>query len=102
MRLLVFFDLPVVTEKDKKNYQKFRNFLLDNSFIMIQYSVYVRICRNQDDLEKHINRIKSNLPPEGNIRLLQVTEKQYEKMEVLRGQKSTDEQFSIDNMLIFD
>lgn len=102
MRLLVLFDLPVITETNKRNYRKFRSFLLDNGYIMIQYSIYVRICRNQDDLNKHLNRIKKNTPNDGNVRVLQVTEKQYENMEVLRGKRTTEEKISLDNLIVFD
>ena len=52
------FDLPVITEKEKKIASKFRKYLLDDGYIMMQYSVYSRICKNNDDLSKHINRIK--------------------------------------------
>lgn len=102
MRLLVLFDLPVITENDKRNYRKFRSFLLDNGYIMIQFSVYVRICRNQDDLNKHLNRIKNNTPNDGNVRILQVTEKQYENMEILRGKKTTEEKISLENLIVFE
>ena len=77
MRLIVMFDLPVITEEEKRIYGKFRKFLLKDGYIMMQYSIYSRVCKNSDDVEKHVNRIKQNLPDKGNIRLLQVTEKQY-------------------------
>lgn len=102
MRLLLFFDLPVVSDNDKREYNKFRNFLLDDGFIMIQFSVYVRICRNQDDLNKHINRVKSNLPPNGNIRILQITDSQYQKMQLLRGKKVNEEKIGTNSLIIFE
>lgn len=80
------FDLPVITEKERKIATKFRKYLLDDGFIMMQYSVYSRICKNNDDLNKHINRLKINAPKTGNIRLLQVTENQYNN--VFRYKKS--------------
>lgn len=96
------FDLPVVTEKERKIAAKFRKFLLDDGYIMMQYSVYSRICKNNDDLKKHINRIKINSPKTGNIRLLQVTENQYNNMIMFCGTKSIEEDISINNLLIFD
>ena len=102
MRLLLFFDLPMVSDNEKKQYNKFRNFLLDDGFIMIQYSVYVRICRNQDDLNKHINRAKNNLPPKGNVRILHVTDSQYQKMQLLRGKKVNEEHISTTSLIIFE
>lgn len=96
------FDLPVITEKEIKVATKFRNFLLDDGYIMMQYSVYSRICKNNDDLNKHITRIKLNAPITGNIRLLQVTENQYNNMILFCGNKKTEEDISIENLLIFE
>ena len=102
MRLLVMFDMPVIEIEDRKNYSKFRNKLLDDGFIMIQYSIYVRICKNQDDVIKHISRVKTFAPPKGNVRLLEVTEKQYEQMIMLRGIKNDDEKDSNDSLIIIE
>ena len=101
MRLSVLFDLPVITEKERKTYQKFRNFLLKDGYIMMQYSVYSRICKNNDDLYKHINRLKINTPKTGNVRLLQVTENQYNNMIMFSGNKKIEENISIENLLVF-
>ena len=69
---------------------------------MMQYSIYSRVCKNSDDVEKHVNRIKQNLPDKGNIRLLQVTEKQYNDMLLLVGTKVVEEEFSINNMIVLE
>ena len=79
------FDLPVVTVEERQIYSKFRKFLLKDGYIMVQFSIYSRICKNNDDVTKHVNRIRQNLPDKGNIRLLQVTEKQYQDMILLCG-----------------
>ena len=102
MRVIVMFDLPVVTEKERKIATKFRKFLLDDGYIMMQYSVYSRICKNNDDLNKHINRLKINTPKNGNIRLLQVTENQYNNMIMFSGIKEIEEEISIDSLLVFE
>lgn len=102
MRLIVMFDLPVITEEGKRIYSKFRKFLLKDGYIMMQYSIYSRVCKNSDDVEKHVNRIKQNLPDKGNIRLLQVTEKQYNDMLLLVGTKVVEEEFSINNMIVLE
>lgn len=91
MRLIVFFDMPVDTKKHQKAYIEFRKFLLDDGFIMLQYSVYSRFCHNLADCEKHINRIKKNSPKLGNIRLLKITEKQYQNMIMIYGEESENE-----------
>lgn len=91
MRVLVLFDLPVETKHEIRQYTHFRKFLLDDGFIMIQYSIYMRFCRNTVDADKHIARIRQLSPQKGNIRILCVTEKQYENMILIIGEKSPTE-----------
>lgn len=85
MRMLVFFDLPVVTRAERRAYAQFRRFLLNDGFDMIQFSVYGRILNGRDAEEKHMQRVVANLPPEGSVRVLTVTEKQYAGMKLLVG-----------------
>lgn len=94
MRLLVMFDLPMVSKAQKKEYVKFRNILMDNGFSMLQFSIYLRITRNHDDLEKYIKRIKNNLPKEGKVRCLSITDQQYLNMLVLLGNGNDAEENS--------
>ena len=85
MRMLVFFDLPVVTRAERRAYAQFRRFLLNDGFDMIQFSVYGRILNGNDAQDKHLKRLIANLPPEGSVRLLTVTEKQFASMQLLVG-----------------
>ena len=87
MRLIVFFDLPVVTKPERKIYARFRKFLQRSGYDMLQYSIYARICNGQDAVEKHMVKLKANLPKEGSVRSLQVTEKQFAAIQVLVGTK---------------
>lgn len=91
MRLIVMFDLPTNTPEDRKNYTIFRKSLIKLGFDMIQYSIYGRITKNNDDSKKYMREIKLILPPYGSVRLLQVTEKQYSKMQILLGDKTPTE-----------
>jgi len=102
MRLIVMFDLPVITEKDRKIYSKFRNFLLDDGYFMLQFSIYVRVCKNADDVSKHETKLKLNMPVKGNVRLLQVTEKQFQDMKLLCGDQMEEEKISIDPLITFE
>ena len=88
---MVFFDLPVTTKKARKEYTCFRKFLINSGFIMLQYSVYSRTTRNTDDAKKYCRLIKANLPPMGSVRVMTVTEKQYDSMEILLGSKLGEE-----------
>lgn len=85
MRMMVFFDLPVVSKADRRAYTVFRRFLLNDGYDMIQFSVYGRILNGNDAEEKHMKRLVANLPPEGSIRVMTVTEKQYAGMKLLVG-----------------
>lgn len=86
MRIFLFFDLPTKTTKHKENYRKFRQFLLNDGYIMVQYSIYSRFCRNHAAIDKHVKRIKRVKPKQGDIRIMVVTEKQYLSMQVLVGE----------------
>lgn len=85
MRLLVFFDLPVVTRAERRAYTQFRRFLMNDGFDMIQFSVYGRILNGLDAEKKHLARLADNLPPAGSVRSLTVTEKQFAGMRLLVG-----------------
>lgn len=85
MRMMVFFDLPVVTKAERRAYTQFRRFLLNDGYDMIQFSIYGRILNGNDAEEKHMQRLLANLPSEGSIRVLTVTEKQYASMKLLVG-----------------
>ncbi len=88
MRILVFFDLPVKTKRERKLENQFRNFLIKDGYYMVQLSVYARVCNGNDMVELHKQRLKMNVPNEGSIRVLVITEKQYENVEILLGKKS--------------
>ncbi len=85
MRMMVFFDLPTVTKAERRAYTLFRRFLLNDGYDMIQFSVYGRILNGNDAEHKHMKRLVANLPSEGSIRVLTVTEKQYASMQLLVG-----------------
>lgn len=88
MRILVFFDLPVKTKQERRKATQFRNFLIKDGYYMIQFSVYARVCNGNDMVELHKKRLKANIPDDGSIRVLVITEKQYENVEILLGRKS--------------
>ena len=85
MRILVFFDLPVKTGAQRRGASRFRNYLLSDGYYMVQYSVYARICNGMDAVNKHKARLKQHLPDNGAVRMLVVTEKQYDSIEILLG-----------------
>ncbi|MFV0321951.1 MAG: CRISPR-associated endonuclease Cas2 [Alphaproteobacteria bacterium] len=91
MWIFVFFDLPVETKTQRRRATKFRKWLLKDGYIMIQFSVYARICNGLSRANKHITRLERIIPPEGSVRSLIITDKQYGKMKIHAGDFTLDE-----------
>lgn len=100
MRLFVMFDLPVETSAQKRQYRRFRKFLIDKGFIMEQYSIYSKLVLNHSVASSYQKQLKANLPPQGNIQMLIITEKQYADIVVLRGEKQTNIESSTERKVI--
>ena len=102
MRIIVFFDLPVTTKAKRRAANQFRQFLLKDGYQMLQLSVYTRIVRGRDALEKHNKRLTQHLPEEGSVRCLEVTEKQFTSMQLLVGKlKPQEEKVNANQLLLF-
>lgn len=87
MWIFAMFDLPVKTKRERRNYTRFRNLLLDNGFSQMQFSVYARFCISEDVAETFRKRIEKSLPPDGYVRTLSVTDRQFAKMQSFHGKK---------------
>lgn len=85
MWVLVFFDLPTETKKDRKNYAMFRKKMLADGFQMFQFSIYLRHCSSKENADVHIKRVKAILPAKGHVGIMFVTDKQFGMMEIFRG-----------------
>lgn len=90
MRIIVFFDLPVLTEKNRKEYRAFRKFLIKSGFMMMQESVYCKLVQNSAVADTISENVKKNKPSAGLVQLLKVTEKQYAKMEFIVGSSMSE------------
>jgi CRISPR-associated protein Cas2 len=98
--LFVFFDLPVGTKNERRAATRFRNFLKDDGYMMLQWSVYARVCRGEEAVDKHIQRVTKNLPKKGSVRALQVTDKQYGRMRLLLGEATKNEKIAPQQMVL--
>ncbi len=85
MRIVVFFDLPVETSKDRAEYRAFRNFLIKNGFVMMQESVYSKIVLNNTVSEAVKENVRKHCAQRGLVQMLTVTERQFERMELIVG-----------------
>ncbi len=87
MWVLVFFDLPTETKKDRQIYARFRKNIMQDGFQMFQFSIYMRHCASSENAAVHIKRVKSILPEKGHIGIMTITDKQFGMMEIYRGKK---------------
>lgn len=94
MWLQVIFDLPVRNKVQIKSATNFRNFLLDNGFEMLQYSVYIRVCSDKDVATRFKKTIKDAIPKYGKVSILTFTDKQFENMEHYFHEKEEKSQLS--------
>ena len=100
VRLLCMFDLPSETKEEKRAYRIFRKHLLENGFVMLQYSIYYRSLPNRSALKKYESILKLHLPQGGNVRLLYVSEVQFQDMILLSGSRSRQEEVVGVNRLV--
>lgn len=103
MRVLLMFDIPTKSKKEQKSANKFRVSLVKLGFFMMQFSVYVKICKGMTSAKTAIKSVERILPPCGNIRVLTITEKQFDNMQILLGGVSFNEKMNDDkNLVLFE
>jgi len=87
MWVLAMFDLPTDTKEARKHYTRFRKALLKDGFVMMQYSVYIRHCASRENAAVHIERVECTTPPDGEVRVITITDKQFERMRIFWGKR---------------
>ncbi|QMU56108.1 MAG: CRISPR-associated endonuclease Cas2 [Candidatus Mycalebacterium zealandia] len=85
--IIVMFDLPTDTKRARKDYTKFRKHIMQDGFIMMQFSVYARHCASEENAYVHSGRVRESLPPEGEVRIITITDKQFGRMQIFYGKK---------------
>lgn len=100
MRVIVLFDLPVTTTIQRREYTRFRKFLLKNGFVMQQESVYSKLALNTTVAQRIAENVRKNKPNEGLVQMLTITEKQYSRMEILVGEAEYEVLQSDERMVI--
>lgn len=86
MRVIVMFDLPTETSMDRRHYRWFRKYLIDEGFVMMQESIYTKICLNMHAVSKVELNIQKNRPPKGIVQVMNITEKQFASMKLVVGE----------------
>lgn len=85
MWVLTMFDLPVDTKKARRAYTDFRKKLLKDGFTRMQFSVYARHCPSEESAAVHVGRVERSVPPDGEVRIITITDKQFERMRIFWG-----------------
>lgn len=85
MWVLAMFDLPVDTRQARKAYAVFRKGLLKDGFTKMQFSVYVRHCPSEENAAVHVGRVEKMVPADGEVRIITLTDKQFERMRIFWG-----------------
>lgn len=88
--VMVFFDLPTETKKERKAASRFRKDLQEDGFAMFQFSIYVRHCASRENAEVHQRRVRSLLPEKGHVCILTITDKQFGMIEIFYAAKIAD------------
>ncbi|HQV07242.1 MAG TPA: CRISPR-associated endonuclease Cas2 [Chitinophagaceae bacterium] len=101
MWVLVLFDLPTETKKDRKVAARFRKELLNDGFGMFQFSIYTRFCASRENALVHSKRVKELLPENGHISILTITDKQFGMMELFHGQKEVENETPSQQLELF-
>ena len=101
MRIMVMFDLPTVSAEEKKQYTRFRKYLLREGFLQLQFSVYAKFCASRENAQKYYNYIQTAVPPDGRVRLLMITDKQFGDMVSLYGKTSEEIEKKPEQLLLF-
>lgn len=97
MRLVLFFDLPVETNQEKREYRNFIKFLTEEGYIRLQYSVYCRLCINNDAAQTALKKAKKHTPLNGDVRILSLTEGQFQKIINVNDTHSLQEEITTIN-----
>lgn len=101
MWLIVFFDLPMDDRKARRDYVRFRKRLLEMGFSQLQYSVYARPFPSEEAMAPYRKTIREHLPPEGEVRLLPVTDRQFGRMENYVGRLRQENEKVPQQLMLF-
>ncbi|HPU97453.1 MAG TPA: CRISPR-associated endonuclease Cas2 [Candidatus Hydrogenedentes bacterium] len=101
MWLFVMFDLPMNDNEQRRSYTRFRNELLKDGFTALQYSVYARYCPSEEAAEVHKKRVRCIIPPDGRVRILAITDRQFGKMESYFGKNTLPNEEPPEQLLLF-
>jgi CRISPR-associated protein Cas2 len=101
MWVVTMLDLPVDTKRARKEYARFRKLLLEDGFTKMQFSVYLRHCPSEENAAVHIQRVERGVPPDGEVRIITITDKQFERMRIFWGKMRLPVELPGDQLELF-
>ncbi len=100
MRLIIFFDVPMVTKGDLKDYRLLIKYLKEEGYIRIQFSMYCKLCINAIAANTFSRRLLKNMPIKGDIRYLILSENQYQSIKTISTKFSLTEKITNRNRML--
>ncbi len=100
VRVLILYDLPMIEDRDIKIYSRFRKEILKLGCYMVQFSIYAKVIKNEIYYQSFVTKLKEIMPAKGEVRVVKVTERQYQSMLFLNGAKNNFEKKISNNQLV--
>lgn len=102
MRIILMFDLPTVTARERRIYRQFHRQLIKEGFYMFQFSIYVKLAINRTVSQQIKSRIKKIKPEAGKVSILEITERQFSDIEFICGSHPTNILNSTEKVTFFE
>lgn len=99
--IMALFDLPVGTKVERKRATKFREFLLDQGFLMMQFSCYLRFTGGRELADAITGRVGKACPKSGKVDVIWFTDKQYSNIKTYRGEACDPKPAKPDQLTLF-
>ena len=101
MWVLVMFDLPVLTKRQRKAANKFRLSLLDIGFLKCQLSVYAKFCTSKEQIRVVVRQVRSFLAPGGSVDILTITDVQFKNIICFQERRNVGEKLRVQQLELF-
>jgi CRISPR-associated protein Cas2 len=101
MWVMALFDLPVLTSEERRRATKFREFLLDQGFCMMQLSCYIKYTAGKEQSEAITTRIAGAVPNGGKVDVIYFTDRQYEGIKSFRTASENSRPAKPDQLQLF-
>ncbi len=95
MWILCMFDIPVRTKTEIRQATRFRNLLLDEGFMMKQFSVYIKPVKSLSVAQTITQNVSKFIPDNSSVSFIYITDKQYMMTKNYLGRKNEENEEQI-------